>query len=337
MKKLKLKNGDLLRAKNYLLSLKDEVNKMRIVYNYTPAGFLMYNPDFTIESVNSYVKKFTHFRPKDMLGKKCYEIFGNGSVCPNCPVEKCMQTGKMEWSLKKETSPDGGEQYVFQRAVPIYENDKLVNVLEIAVDRTEQEKLAIQLRQDFLDTIEILASLIELYDQYTGGHSRSVKEISVKLAQKIGLSERDVEEIKIAALLHDIGKVGIKDHILNKAGPLTEEEFSLVKQHPVTGEMALKKIKGFAGPRMIIRHHHERYDGNGYPDGLSADQIPLGARILAVADAFDAMTSDRAYRKAMDKERALKEIIRFKGTQFDPLVVEFFCKCFFAICEQKTV
>jgi len=328
MRKYKLKNKDLLKSRNYLLSLKDEVNKMRIVYNHTPAAFIMHNPDFSIVSVNSYIKKFTHLRPKDMIGKKCYELLADGFICPKCPVEKCMRMGDLEWNIKKEPSPDGGEQYILQKAVPIYEHGKLVNVLEIVVDRTEQERLAVQLHEDFLDTIQILASMIELHDTYTGGHSYSVKEISVRLAKEIGLSEKEVEEIEIAAVLHDIGKVGIKDYILNKVEQLTGEESLLIKQHPETGERALNKIKRLEGPRVIIRHHHERYDGKGYPDGLTADRIPLGARILAVADAYDAMTSDRAYRRALDEEDALKEIMKCKGSQFDPLVVDTFYRCF---------
>lgn len=220
-------------------------------------------------------------------------------MCVNCPVQKTIETRLNQWNLKKEPSPSGGIQYLAQRTVPILKNGNMVNILEIMVDRTEQERYKAKAEKNFFDTIEVLISLIELYDGYTGGHSNTVKNISVLISKELNLSEEDKKFIQIASVLHDIGKIGINCSIINKKTNLTNMEFEIIKKHPAIGENAIKYIDGFNKPREIIRHHHERYNGTGYPDGLKGEEIPLGSRILSIADAFDAMTSNRPYRNTM--------------------------------------
>lgn len=325
---LRITGGKLLGRRKLKRDLLKEIKKLRLVYEHVPAALLVLTTDYEIVSVNNFTKNFISADPSEIVGKRCYDVVGNGSICPGCAVEKVIKTGRYSWNIKKEPSPSGGVQYILQRAVPIFEKGKLVNVLEIVVDRTEQEMLKDQLEKDFLDTIEILVSLIELHDGYTGGHSHSVREISVRLAKEMGLAEEEIKDIEVASVLHDIGKIGIKDSILNKQGKLSEQEFEVIKSHPAAGQNAIKIVKRLAIPGIIIRHHHERYDGRGYPDGLKGDEIPLGSRILAVADSFDAMTSDRAYRKAMTIEWAFEELVSNKGTQFDPAVVDVFLKCY---------
>ena len=144
----------------------------------------------------------------------------------------------------------------------------------------------------------------------------------------MGLTENEIKNIRYAAAMHDVGKIGIKDSILNKQGRLTEEEYQEIKKHPEIGYNMLKKIKFLSHIANDVLHHQERYDGKGYPAGISGDDIPIVARIIAVVDTFDAMTTDRPYRKALSEDTALEEIKKNSGTQFDPKVVDAFLKTF---------
>ncbi|MCB2188678.1 MAG: response regulator [Deltaproteobacteria bacterium] len=173
-------------------------------------------------------------------------------------------------------------------------------------------------------TLGALVGAMEAKDPYTRQHSRRVTNLSVLTAQTMGLGIEQMESLRFAAYLHDIGKIGIKDHILLKESRLTNEEYEQIKLHPVIGESIIGSMDLSPQERAIIRHHHERWDGRGYPDGLGGEDIPRLARIVAVADAFDAMTSDRPYRQAKVREQAVAELLRCRDSQFDPLVVEAF-------------
>lgn len=177
-----------------------------------------------------------------------------------------------------------------------------------------------------LSTIKTLAVAIEAKDYYTRGHSDRVTRYAVDIAQEMKLPEKEIEIIKRAGILHDLGKLGIDDAILRKPGKLTNEEYNLVKKHSELGEYMLRPLKFLKDEKPIIRHHHERFDGTGYPDGLKGKAIPLGSSIIAVADAFDAMTSDRPYKPIYPMDKAVEELQRYSGTQFDPSVVETFLK-----------
>ena len=170
------------------------------------------------------------------------------------------------------------------------------------------------------DAVEALAIALLERDRYTGEHSESVVEMAVAVARSLGLSAAQVEDVRAAALLHDIGKVGIPDSILNKPGPLTPEERAVMAEHPVIGERILRSIGGFSPVAAIVRHEHEAYDGSGYPDGLVGDEIPIGSRIILACDAYHAMTSDRPYRARMSHADAFTELTRCAGQQFDPEV-----------------
>ncbi|RJQ32081.1 MAG: HD domain-containing protein [Actinobacteria bacterium] len=177
-----------------------------------------------------------------------------------------------------------------------------------------------------LQVINIYISAVEARDPYTKGHSDAVTKYSVEIAKEMGLSEEEVRMIEVAGELHDIGKIGISDKILNKPGFLTDEERALIEQHPKIGKKLIEQYSDLEDIMPIVLHHHERYDGKGYPNGIAGEVIPLGARILAVADTFDAMTSDRPYRKALPLSVALKEIKNNAGTQFDPIIAKVFVK-----------
>lgn len=181
-------------------------------------------------------------------------------------------------------------------------------------------------QQYYLQTIKSFAHALEAKDQYTHGHSQQVTRYAEVLAKGLQLDPQRLNLLFQAAMLHDIGKIGISETILNKAGKLTEEEYLIVKKHPVTGKHILAPITSLAAIVPVVYHHHERWDGAGYPDGLKGQEIPLLARILAVADAFDAMTSSRAYRQAMDSSEAFQELELYAGSQFDPELVEVFCR-----------
>ncbi|MDS9471863.1 HD-GYP domain-containing protein [Sporosarcina pasteurii] len=170
----------------------------------------------------------------------------------------------------------------------------------------------------------VIATL-ELKDPYTRGHSERVAEYAMSLAKATGkVKESELNHFYYACLLHDIGKVNIPDTILTKSGKLVDEEYEIVKMHPVVGAKAIEDVEGIADNIAVVYHHHERWDGKGYPDGLAGEEIPLVARITAIADAFDAMTSTRSYRPALPFEEAYKRIIDGSGSQFDPALVETF-------------
>lgn len=188
------------------------------------------------------------------------------------------------------------------------------------------KKQARKISASFFNAITSLAYALEAKDEYTSGHSRRVAETAVSIAKELGMPLDSVEKIRLAGLIHDIGKIGVRENVLNKPAKLTDEEFCQVKRHCEMGEYILKPIVDAEDILKMVRHHHEQYAGSGYPDALSGDGILLGARILAVADAYDAMISERPYREAMSIEVACAEIERCKGTQFDPEVVKAFHK-----------
>lgn len=177
-----------------------------------------------------------------------------------------------------------------------------------------------------LSTIESLVGTLEAKDSYTYGHSSEVAATTFDICRELELPEADSFYINLAAILHDIGKVGVPDNILNKQGPLNDEEWLQIKQHPAIGAKIISGIPSLREVAEMVRFHHARWDGKGYPEPLKGPKIPLGARIIAVADSFQAMTSDRSYRRGMPEDLALAEIMRCSGTQFDPEVVAAFLK-----------
>lgn len=180
------------------------------------------------------------------------------------------------------------------------------------------------LKESELDAIMALILSQEAKDPYSYGHTNRVTKYSVELAKELKLSSHMIDVIERAAKLHDIGKIGIKDSILFFEGKLSEKDFEIIKTHPLKSVSILEPLKFLQEEKEIILHHHERYDGKGYPQGLKKDQIPLGARIIAVADSFDAMSSDRIYRKRLSKEIVTKELKDNAGSQFDPHLAKVF-------------
>ena len=181
-----------------------------------------------------------------------------------------------------------------------------------------------KLEQAYLESIETLRYTVEAKDIYTRGHSDRVSEYSVLIGKKLGLSEKDLKTLKIGGLFHDIGKIGVPDSILQKEAKLTDDEYSQIKQHPNIGVHILSNATIFKDILPIVEHHHEKWDGTGYPGRLSGENIPYFARITAVADSFDAMTSRRSYRDSLPIETVISEFENCSGTQFDPKLAELF-------------
>jgi len=183
-----------------------------------------------------------------------------------------------------------------------------------------------KIRVPFINAIAALTCALQAKDGYIYGHSQRVAETSMAIAGELGMPQDTIDKIRLAGLVHDIGMIGVKESILNKPGRLTDEDNQHITSHPEVGERILAPITEDKEFLQLVRHHHERYDGKGYPDGLAGEQIPLGARILAVSDAYDALTSDRSYRASMTTNIAYIEIELGKGTQFDPRVADIFFK-----------
>ena len=213
--------------------------------------------------------------------------------------------------------------------------DQLVLLVESALKSVDQMRIINQineelaekndeLEQAYLDTVKILRQTVEAKDPYTRGHSDRVSALSVLLGQKLGLSENDLETLRVGGLFHDIGKIGIPDSVLTKDDRLTENEFSQIKEHPSIGAHILGNAKVFQDIIPIVKYHHERYDGHGYPSKIAGEEIPYLVRIVTVIDTFDAMTSNRSYRKALSLDTVKQEIEKCKGTQFDPLIADAF-------------
>lgn len=200
-------------------------------------------------------------------------------------------------------------------------NEKVKRANRIEIDYLKEEQDA--LHRLFEQTVTALVNAIDSKDTYTHGHSSRVADYSREIARLDGMSEEEVEKVYYSALLHDVGKIGIPDSIINKNGKLTDEEYETIKQHPVIGEQILASITEYPYLSIAAHHHHERYDGKGYPDKLKGEDIPKYARIVAVSDAYDAMTSVRSYRDAIPQQKVREEIIKCSGTQFDPVYAKY--------------
>jgi HD-GYP domain-containing protein (c-di-GMP phosphodiesterase class II) len=201
--------------------------------------------------------------------------------------------------------------------------------LRLLAGVAHQSKLALanagnfdNLERTFLETVEALANALEANDEYTSSHARWITDLALKVGEELGLEGSSLKRLELGALFHDIGKIGIPETILAKPGPLTSAEREVVETHPELGEKIIAPIDRLEEVRPIVRHCHERYDGDGYPDRLSGDDIPIESRIILVCDAYHAMTTDRPYRKRLPADEALRRLQEAAGTQFDPRVVE---------------
>lgn len=275
--------------------------------------------DLNMPSLSGF-ELLEEIRKSDSIDTAFTIITGNGAADD---VIRAMRLGADDYILKPFKFDDLGLS--IERALKTYEL-KQENIRYRAKLESEVEKKTKEIRQSYLEIIQAFVSSIEIKDINTAGHSKRVSDIGVMLAAEMDFSNREIQHVRVGGLLHDIGKIGISDYILMKEGPLTQEEFARIRQHPVHGYNILKGIESVEYLIPYIYSHHERYDGTGYPQGLKGDKIPLEGRLLCLADSLDAMTSNRSYKKGKSPDEAYKEVLRNSGTQFDPRIVDIFCK-----------
>jgi putative nucleotidyltransferase with HDIG domain len=247
-------------------------------------------------------------------------ITGNGST--DLAVES-LKSGALDFVTKPFLVTDliKSIEYVKkQRALDQRRREWVAELQDAVTEKTDE------LKKVYTNVLASLAQAMEKRDIGTFGHSRRVSYLARLIAAALDMGETQRADLKTAALLHDIGKIGITDFILGKEGPLTEEERAVIRSHPQKGVEILKPLKQYEHILPSILHHHENYDGSGYPGGISGERIPLFARIIAVADAYDAILSTRPYRSAADHERAIAELLAYAGRQFDPVIVDAFVR-----------
>jgi putative nucleotidyltransferase with HDIG domain/PAS domain S-box-containing protein len=328
--------------------LKHAAREWRTTFDSMPYGVMLVDKDFNIIRTNDYISKLLGISLKELVfNKKCYKLIHKSDrPIKDCPLVKSIETQNTETFEYHE--PALNKKYFRVIVTPLFGEEgapiAYVHSLIDITDIKQQEKKLTQSRDAFFNMLKDLdlaykelkgvyheliiafSNAMDAKSQWTRGHSERVTKYAISIANELDLKEKDIETLKTAALLHDIGKIGTYDMILDKPDKLTDDEFSLVKRHTIKGEEILRPIKELEHILPVIRSHHEKVDGSGYPDGLKGDEIPLLARIIRVADAFDSMTSDRPYRPASAREYAISELKRCSGTHFDPKIVEAFLK-----------
>lgn len=346
--------GYLINERNKLLietqqskeKIKHALEEWRATFDAMPYGLMLIDKEHNISRANKYIETLSGIPLRELISRKCYEVVHNqNKPLDNCPLVKSTSTQNAETF---EYFDPRHNKYFMTSATPIFDDKGDViayshPLIDITDLKNKEEKL-LQSKNAFFNILRDLnvsytelkdlhnnlilafANAIDAKSPWTRGHLERVSLYAVSIAKEMGLSDRKIEDLRTAGLLHDIGKIGTYDIVLDKPDKLTDEEVALIKMHPAKGEEILMPIKQLMHILPIIRYHHERMDGSGYPDGLKGDEIPLLAKILCVADSFDSMTTDRPYRPAPGKEYAIAELKRCSGTQFDPEVVKAFLR-----------
>lgn len=324
-------------------SNKQIAENMKTILALSDIYYALYEIDFVSDTLKEikapdYISEFSNqfTSARECVGLAANEMFSDGYVAllkelfaPDSIMENlrtknsffvdAVSRYKKDWIRSTATVVERGEDGNVTRVVLSFE--EIGDIIE-QQKKVEEAKIyeihAEEMKELFIQTAEALVSAIDAKDQYTRGHSVRVATYAKQIAELSGLPEAECEEVYFAGLLHDVGKIGIPDGIINKAGRLTDEEFNEIKQHPVYGSTILNRINRLPYLSIGAKYHHERYDGKGYPTGLCGEDIPQMARIIAVADAYDAMTSKRSYRNTIPQQTVREEIIKGMGTQFDP-------------------
>ncbi len=321
-------------------------------FDSMPYGVLLTDNEYNIVRVNKYIANLAGKEVEELIehGKCCSTVHNHETPVDGCPLAKSINSNRTEAFFYHNQELN---KYFIESVTPIFDEEgtarSYVMVIVDITDIKENEKRLVQSKDAFFNMLKDLdatykelkdiynnlvvafSNVIDAKSHWTKGHSVDVTTYAIAIANEMGLKGQEIEYLSTAALLHDIGKIGTYDVVLDKTTELTDEEFEMVKKHPVRGDDILKPIKGLDPIRPIIRAHHERYNGTGYPDGLKGEEIPLLARILCVADSYDAMTSDRPYRLSVGHAFAIDEFNRCKGEHFDPKVVD----ALFKVLENK--
>lgn len=308
-----------------------EVRKrlIRLLIENTPVAYIVLDKEYRVQFINDFFLKFRKLEKEKVMGQHCYSISNGGVPCAQCAVRQSIETGEKVQILRKDTLPDGTVRYMDDISIPLRKNKrskKFDYLLEIMINRTKEKLLQEKTQELFLRVVDLLVATLEEKDFYTSTHSRDVSRIAAKLASYMGMSDDEIFVIELAGLLHDIGKVYVSYDIINKTSKLDDDEFKEIQKHPAGTAKLLEGLGSFAIIKDISASHHEKWNGFGYPNRVAGENIPYGARILAIADTYDAMTSTRSYRKALDHAVALEEIKNNAGTQFDPELAMAFVK-----------
>lgn len=299
---------------------------LRTLVHNTPVAYIILDKHYKVQFINDYFLKLRKLTVGEVLGERCFNLSNNGVPCELCAVRNAIESGLPRNVMRRDVLPDGTVRYIDDYAIPLKkDNDSSFDyILEIMINRTNEMMLRERTNEMLINIVKTLLSVLDKKDPYTSEHSRDVSVICARFMKFMGFSEEEVFTARLAGLLHDIGKVYIPDDVINKPARLSDEEFMLIKAHPESSFKMLGELVGFTDVKKIARYHHERWDGKGYPQGLTGEAIPLGARIAAIADTYDAMTTSRSYRKALEHSVAVAEILHNSGSQFDPFLVEHF-------------
>lgn len=294
-----------------------------------PTGIIIINKNGIIEYVNSEVSKAINFT--DIIGENIF----NFNKIINSELHSAILSAfngkrtelKHTIYLEHNTNPIKHLNLTILPYDFIKNNSTKISIIlnDVTKEFILNEKKE-KVETNYLNTIEALAHLIDIRDSYTWQHSQNVSKYASMICDRLKLPQYEREIILLSAKFHDIGKVGISDFILNKTGRLTTEEFEIMKNHSIIGADIIAKIEELEDVSKIIRHHHERWDGTGYPDKLVGDEIPFGSQIIAIADTYDAVTSNRVYRKSLGKKRAIEILREEKFKQFNGFLVDVFLK-----------
>lgn len=307
-------------------------------FNLRVAGDILTEQHYTISTAQSgeaALKLMEEYLPrlvlldlhmKGMDGRETMKRIQANDKWKKIPIIFLTSDNKPE--TEKECLVLGAMDFITKPFVPMVMLSRISRIMELAELQndleTKLEEKTKLVEKVSLNSIMVIANTIDAKDAYTSGHSLRVAKCSAAIARKLGWSEKDVQNLHYVALLHDIGKIGVPDAILNKPSRLSDEEFQVIKKHPVIGNDILKDIHMIRSVAEGALYHHERYDGRGYPFGLAGEDIPLYARIIGIADAYDAMTSNRIYRHKLTMEKVIREFENGRGTQFDPLLTDLF-------------
>jgi PAS domain-containing protein len=298
---------------------------MTLIQN-TPAAYAVLSKDYKVMFLNDFFMRARNWEGPVPVGETCYNTINNGVICPQCAVREAIESGRPARMLRKDVMADGNATYSDDFGIPIVdpETGEFDCILQVIVSRTEEMRLQEHNNGVFLEIVHSLVSLLEKKYPYTSVHCRNVGTISAKLAQHMGLGSRAVFRAALGGLLHDLGMLYVPSIILEKDMGLSEEEYATVKEHPMFAQILLAGLPSFNDLKDVATAHHEMWNGRGYPRGTSGEAIPIEARIIAIADTYDAMTSDRPYRAALPHSAVIAEIGRLSGSRFDPRLAEGF-------------
>lgn len=309
----------------------DYSSELEQIFNTVPDGMAVIDRNFRVLRINPAYLKLLGKKASEVIGQKCYTVL-RGSLChtSQCPLSAILSGQEAVIKKEVEKSLDGGRVPFWLTATPFRSpRGELIGMIQDLRNIEKLKSSELRLKESLSrykksvdGTVEAMAAVVEFRDPYTAGHQHRVAQIAARIARKMGLSEKQTHGVWVAGTVHDIGKIAVPSEFLTKPGRLLEEEFRIIQRHPQVGYSVLEKIP-FPWPVAdTVLQHHERLDGSGYPFGLAGDAIRLEARIIAVADVAEAISSHRPYRPALGSKRAIKEIARNRGVLYDKTVAD---------------